>query len=148
MEELFYLPPRAQAPIINYGVVVGSRLRLAKGGAHNRAFTAPLSRRCLDRSCHFVLLSLIDDQSDAGFRSHSDRRRDKFNHGRALRGRYSPNQCSAGRFLTPTAEFHLQFHHRSCAAYRSTPQFQRFLQCSESQGDQGAPANCCPVRIS
>ena len=133
MEELFYLPPRAQAPVIDYGVAVGSRSRLAKRGAHNRALISRLSRRRSRWSRRSALFSLIDHHSDAGSRPHSDRRRDKLDHGRALRGRYSPTQCSGWQFFTLTAGFNLQFHHRLCDGYRSKRHLPRFLQCAKSQ---------------
>ena len=69
MEELFYLPPRAQAPVINYGVAIGIRSRLAKRGAHNRTLTALLNRRRSSRPCSFVPFSLIDNHPDAGRRT-------------------------------------------------------------------------------
>jgi len=55
MEELFYLPPRAQAPVIDYGVTIGTRSRLAKREAHNRKLIARPNRRCSTRFRRFTL---------------------------------------------------------------------------------------------
>jgi hypothetical protein len=148
MEELFYLPPRAQAPVVDYRVAVGSRSRLAKRGVRNRALVARLNRRRSSGYCRSVLFSLIGHNPDAGWRSHSDRRHHQLNHGRALRARYSPTQRSGRRFITPTAEFNLQYHRPSCAGYRSKRHLPRFLQCANSKRNQGAPSNCCPASIS
>ena len=148
MEELFYLPPRAQAPVIDYGVAIGNRSRLAKRGAHNWKLTARPNRRRSSRFCRVIDFSPIDNHPDVGCQSHSDWYRPKLDHGHALRGRYSPTQRIGRRFFAPTAEFNLQLHYRSCAAYRSMPHFPRLLQCSHSHGDQCAPSNYCHVSIS
>jgi len=148
MEELFYLPPRAEAPVADYGLVVGIRSRFDKRGTRSWALIVRLSRRRSSRYCRSVLFSLIDHHPDAGSWSHSDRRHHKLNHGRALRGRYSPTPCSGGQFFTPTADFNLQFHRSSSAGCRSKQHLPRYLQCADSKRNQGAPSNCCPASIS
>lgn len=45
MEEISCLPPRTQAPGINYGTAVGSRLRPAKRGIHHRSLIPGVKRR-------------------------------------------------------------------------------------------------------
>lgn len=148
MEELFYLPPRAQAPIIDYGAAVGNPPRLFEPGAHNRQVAALWNSRRSSRPCSVIFSFLIDNHLDSGCRSHSDRRRHELDHGRALRGLYSPPQPAGRQLFAPAAEFNLQFHHRTCAAHRSKPQFQRFIRFSEVHRDQGAPSNCCSASVS
>jgi hypothetical protein len=148
MEELFYLPPRAEAPVADYGLVVGIRSRFAERGTRIWALIARLSCRRSSWYCRSVLSSLIDHHPDAGSWSHSDRRHHTLNHGRALRGQHSPTRCSGGQFFTPTAEFNLQYHHPSCARCRSKQHRPRYLQCANSKRNQGAPSNYCPASIS
>lgn len=148
MEELFYLPARAQAPVIDYEVAIGNRSRLAKRGAQNRKLTARLNCRRSSRFRRDINFSRINNHPDTGCRSHPDLYRHNLDYGHALRGRYSPTLRIGRQFFAPTAEFNLQVHYRSCAAYCSMPHFPRFLQCSQSHGDQGAPSNCCHASIS
>lgn len=61
MEELLYLPPRAQAPAIDYGIAIGIPPRVSGRGIHCPKLSGRLNFRCSSWSCHFVFLHLIDN---------------------------------------------------------------------------------------
>lgn len=60
MEELSYLPPRNQAPAIDYRTAVGNRSQSTECGVHYQKVTARIHQRCSRWSCRFIVFRLID----------------------------------------------------------------------------------------
>lgn len=106
---MLYLPPRAQAPAIDYGIAMGIPQRVSERGIHCPKLPGRRNFRRSSRSCHFVFLHLIDNP-DAGYRFDSNRPGQKRDGGRTQRGRRVVNQrVKRQPLFMPAADSTLHF---------------------------------------
>lgn len=139
MEELLYLPPQAEAPTIDYGIAIGIPPRVSGRGDHCAKLFGPLNLRRSSRPCPSVFLHMIDSpDASCWFDSNGPDR--KHDDGRPRRVMRAFNQrVKRQPLFAPAADppFNLATSlGRNSASDRG---LFCFLQCAESQANQGAP---------